>query len=60
MSEEFNLDEATKAIEADKQRRVTEASKEIAATCERLKVTLIPKVEFIGSEMRGDVLILAR
>lgn len=58
--EEFNIDEATKAIEADKQRRAAEASKAIAAICEQFKVTLIPKFEFVGSEMRGDVLILAR
>lgn len=64
MSEEqkpsITAEEAAAAIERDRNERVKTAQVEIAATCEKHRVTLVPSVQFIGSEMRGDVLIQAR
>ncbi len=64
MSEEqkplITAEEAAAAIERDRNERVKSAQAEIASICEKYRVTLVPTTQFIGSEMRGDVLIQAR
>lgn len=53
-------EEAAAAIERDRNDRVKLAAEEIAAVCEKHRVQLVPTIQFVGSEMRGDVLIQAR
>ena len=64
MSEEqkpsITAEEAAAAIERDRNERVKAAQAEIAATCEKHRVQLVPSLHIVGSEMRGDVLIQAR
>lgn len=58
--EQISPEEAATLIERDRSERVKAAQAEIAATCEKYRVTLVPSLQFVGTEMRGDVLIQAR
>lgn len=57
---QISAEEAAAAIERDRNERVKAAAAEIAAVCEKHRVQLVPQYQFLGGEIRGDVLIQAR